>query len=53
MFPVRYVLGLCISEDGVLHSHRRKNLRSYVLEENLPSAVEKPISRAFPSGELL
>jgi hypothetical protein len=29
VFPVRYELGFCISEDGILHSHRRENLKSY------------------------
>jgi hypothetical protein len=29
VFPVRYELGFYIPEDGVLHSHRRENLRSY------------------------
>jgi hypothetical protein len=28
MSPVRYVLGFYIPEDGILHSHRRENLRS-------------------------
>jgi hypothetical protein len=30
VFPVRYELGFYISEDGVLHSHRRENLKSYM-----------------------
>jgi hypothetical protein len=29
--PVRYELGFYIPEDGILHSHRRENLRSYRL----------------------
>jgi hypothetical protein len=29
--PVRYELGFHIQEDGILHTHRRGNLRSYVL----------------------
>jgi hypothetical protein len=28
--PVRYELGFYISEDGILHSHRRENLKSYI-----------------------
>jgi hypothetical protein len=28
--PVRYELGFYISEDGILHSHRRANLKSYI-----------------------
>jgi hypothetical protein len=30
MFPVRYELGFHIPEDGILHSHRHKNLNSYI-----------------------
>jgi hypothetical protein len=29
MSPVMYELGFYIREDGVLHSHRRGNLKSY------------------------
>jgi hypothetical protein len=28
--PVKYELGFYIPEDGVLHSHRRENLKSYI-----------------------
>jgi hypothetical protein len=27
--PVRYELGVYIPEDGILHSHRRENLKAY------------------------
>jgi hypothetical protein len=27
---MRYELGFYIQEDGILHSHRRENLRSYI-----------------------
>jgi hypothetical protein len=27
--PVRCELGFCIPEDGILHSHRRENCKSY------------------------
>jgi hypothetical protein len=30
MSPVRYELGFYIPEDGILHSHRSENLRSYI-----------------------
>jgi hypothetical protein len=30
MFPVKYELGFYIPEYSVLHSHRRKNLKSYI-----------------------
>jgi hypothetical protein len=29
--PVKYELGFYITEDGILHSHRRKNLKSYMI----------------------
>jgi hypothetical protein len=28
--PVKYVLGSYIPEDGILHSHRRGNLKPYI-----------------------
>jgi hypothetical protein len=28
--PVRYELGFYIQEDGILHSHRREDLKSYI-----------------------
>jgi hypothetical protein len=28
--PVRYELAFYIPEDGILHSHRGKNLKSYI-----------------------
>jgi hypothetical protein len=34
--PVKYELGLYIPEDGILHSHRRKNLKSYKKASVLP-----------------
>jgi hypothetical protein len=27
--PVRYELGFYIPQDGIIHSHRRENLKSY------------------------
>jgi hypothetical protein len=30
MFPVMYLLGFYIPEEGILHSDRRENLRSYI-----------------------
>jgi hypothetical protein len=30
VFLVRYGLGFYILEDGILHSHRRENLKSYM-----------------------
>jgi hypothetical protein len=28
--PVRYELGFYIPEDGIIHSHRREDLKSYM-----------------------
>jgi hypothetical protein len=30
VFSVRYELGFYIPEDGILHSHSRENLKSYI-----------------------
>jgi hypothetical protein len=30
VFPLRYELGFYIPEDGIVHSHRRENLISYM-----------------------
>jgi hypothetical protein len=30
MSPVRYELDFYIPEDGILHSHSRENLKSYI-----------------------
>jgi hypothetical protein len=29
--PVKYELGFYIAEDDILHSHRRENLKSYIV----------------------
>jgi hypothetical protein len=31
VFPVKYELGFDIPEDGILHSHRSENLKSYII----------------------
>jgi hypothetical protein len=31
MFAVRYELGFCIPEDGILHIHGRENIKSYYI----------------------
>jgi hypothetical protein len=36
--PVKYELGFYISEDGILHSHRRENLK-FCIESFLPRRV--------------
>jgi hypothetical protein len=30
VFPVRYELGSYIQDEGILHSHRSENLKSYI-----------------------
>jgi hypothetical protein len=30
MSPVRYELGFYTPEEGIVHSHRRENLKSYI-----------------------
>jgi hypothetical protein len=35
MSPVKYGLGIYISEDDILHSHRRENLKSYRAKKRL------------------
>jgi hypothetical protein len=37
--PVKYELGFYIPEDGILHSHRRENLKSYKLIKLVGSIV--------------
>jgi hypothetical protein len=32
VFPVRYELSFYIPEDGILHSDRRENIKSYVTD---------------------
>jgi hypothetical protein len=39
--PVRYELGFYIPEDGILHSHRRENVKSYILIVILLYNLEK------------
>jgi hypothetical protein len=45
---VRYELGIYVPEDGILHSHRRENLKSYILNYHFRF---KPFS--FISSSLL
>jgi hypothetical protein len=44
--PARYEVGFYITRDGILHSHRRENLKSY--NSKIGSAVveEKLLKRA-------
>jgi hypothetical protein len=37
---VRYELGVYIPEDGVLHSHRRENLKSYMMGGSMNYAAD-------------
>jgi hypothetical protein len=40
--PVRYELGFYIPEDGILHSHRRENLKPYI-------TVMTPLIYGYPA----
>jgi hypothetical protein len=40
MSPVKYELGIYIAEDGILRSHRRENLKSYVVLMSVASVSE-------------
>jgi hypothetical protein len=58
VFPVRYELDFYISEDGILHSHRRENLKSYtvkntftVLMVDVPIPAPYPITSSVPCFE--
>jgi hypothetical protein len=45
--PVKYELGFHIPEDGVLHSHRRENLKSYIVVLLIPrkSQIVSPVGQ--------
>jgi hypothetical protein len=52
--PVKYELGFYIPEDGFLHSHRRENLKYYMITRNLAlgtgrSAVVNSLKTLSPS----
>jgi hypothetical protein len=34
VFPARYDLGFYIPKDGILHSHRRENFKSYLINSS-------------------
>jgi hypothetical protein len=35
VFPVKYELGFYITEDAILHSHRRNDVKSYMFHMNV------------------
>jgi hypothetical protein len=39
--PVKYELGFYIPEDGILHSHCRENIKSYIAFINWLDSVEE------------
>jgi hypothetical protein len=41
--PVKYEVGFYIPEDGILHSHSRENLKSYLLHVS-QSIIQSPPS---------
>jgi hypothetical protein len=44
VYPVRYELGFYIPEDGILHSRRRENLKSYIALTGLVSVAGRNVS---------
>jgi hypothetical protein len=38
--PVKYELGFYIPENGILHSYRRENLKSYKYKQALVTGLE-------------
>jgi hypothetical protein len=52
--PVKYELGFYIPEDGILHSHRRENLKSYIAAIRLHFCVEygAPVACIEESAEV-
>jgi hypothetical protein len=44
MSPVKYELDSYIPKDDILHSHRRENIRSYIME------TEAEVSDTFSVG---
>jgi hypothetical protein len=45
MSPVKYELGFYITEDDILHSHRRENLKSYMVSVGLMDRAKAVISK--------
>jgi hypothetical protein len=43
VFPVKYELGFYIPEDGILHSYRRENLKSYRKVTGCSSSTCSPV----------
>jgi hypothetical protein len=54
VFPVRYELGVHIPGDGILHSHRRENIKSYTegTEFNIMEYVFVLLRTGANSGQL-
>jgi hypothetical protein len=42
--PVKYELGFHIPEDDILHSHRRENLKSYMVKISLNGSTVSEFS---------
>jgi hypothetical protein len=49
---VRWELGFYILEDGILHSHRRENLKSYVTEIIEDRARLEPVLDPHPPSPI-
>jgi hypothetical protein len=50
--PVRCELGFYIPEDGILHSHRRENLKSYI-DSWLVIQMDRAVAQAVEAGSHL
>jgi hypothetical protein len=49
VFPVTYKLGCYIPEEGIVHSHRRKNLKSYIVFVVVLEAVAIAMHKYYDS----
>jgi hypothetical protein len=51
--PVKYELGFYIPEDDILHSYHRENLKSYIHDTGVCSAVlmSLPPNDAYPADK--
>jgi hypothetical protein len=51
--PVRYELGFYIPKDGILHSHRREHLKSYIAINRLGSVAKYELGYYIPENGIL
>jgi hypothetical protein len=53
MSPVKYELGFYIPEGGILHSHRRENLKPYSMYTNSACAALYVNRTPWPTGSTI